>query len=643
MLKFSVAEKCPDLVNEWHPTKNGMLLPSDITIGSGKKVWWICSKGHEWEAVIANRAKGQRCPYCSGKRLIKGENDLQSKYPDIAKEWDYTKNAPLKPSDFMPNTNKTFWWKCSKGHEWEAKANNRVQGKGCPYCAGRRVIVGENDLLTKNPDLAAEWNYEKNYPLRPEDIMAGRNKSAWWKCKHCGFEWEAVINMRNRGAGCPKCARRFHSSFPEQALFFYIHQAYPDAINSYKAIFENNMELDIYIPSLMTGIEYDGEHAHSENRLNKDIRKYQACKSLGIKLIRIREIEYTGDIPICDIQINTHYTNASCNKLNNVIECLSKYITLNIDYDVDRDQTQIFEQIKSVQKARTLEEEYPELAKQWNKEKNGDLSPSMFLSGGGDRVWWKCKKGHEWKASIQPRTKIGVGCPYCSNKKVLSGYNDLATTDPSIAAEWNQEKNQELTPQNVTRSVSKKVFWLCPKGHSYQMRVDHRSSGHGCPYCAGRRAIPGENDFATLFPELIHEWNFELNTGISPNQFLPGSEKKVWWTCQKCGNTWNTIIANRTKGNGCPECGKKKASIRSLEAKMQKNGSLKDWCHSHPDKMYLLDEWDSSNGIQPDTVFPYSHKKASWTCRVCGHHWEQRIDERVMRVNTCSNCRNKHI
>ena len=120
---------------------------------------------------------------------------------------------------------------------------------------------------------------------------------------------------------------------------------------------------------------------------------------------------------------------ASSNKLNYVINRLSKYVALDIDYDVDRDQTQIFEQIKGVQKARTLEEEYPELARQWNTEKNGALTPSMFLSGGGDRVWWKCEKGHECKASIQPRTKTGVGCPYCSNKKVLSGYNDLATTN----------------------------------------------------------------------------------------------------------------------------------------------------------------------------------------------------------------------
>ncbi len=84
----SLGENFLYLVGEWHPTKNGTLQPSDVTIGSGKKVWWKCLNGHEWQAAIANRVKGQGCPYCSGKRLIKGENDLQTKYPDIAREWD---------------------------------------------------------------------------------------------------------------------------------------------------------------------------------------------------------------------------------------------------------------------------------------------------------------------------------------------------------------------------------------------------------------------------------------------------------------------------------------------------------------------------------------------------------------------------
>ena len=77
----------PEIANEWHPSKNGYLTPNDVTTGSGKKVWWQCEKGHEWEAIIKSRAKsGQGCPFCSGKRVCI-DNCLLTLNPELAKEW----------------------------------------------------------------------------------------------------------------------------------------------------------------------------------------------------------------------------------------------------------------------------------------------------------------------------------------------------------------------------------------------------------------------------------------------------------------------------------------------------------------------------------------------------------------------------
>ena len=128
---------------------------------SGKKVWWICNKGHEWQASIAHRNKGRGCPYCAGQKVIKGENDFQTVNPTLAKEWHYEKNNGLTPMDVLPNSGKKVWWKCSKGHEWQASIADRNSGHGCPYCAGKRVLKGYNDLQTVNPTLAKEWHYEK--------------------------------------------------------------------------------------------------------------------------------------------------------------------------------------------------------------------------------------------------------------------------------------------------------------------------------------------------------------------------------------------------------------------------------------------------------------------------------------------------
>ena len=85
-----------------------------------------------------------------------------------------------------------------------------LNGTGCPYCAGKKVLKGYNDLKTVNPTLAKEWNYEKNNGLTPEDVMPNSNKKVWWKCSK-GHEWQAMVINRNKGRGCPKCYREKRS------------------------------------------------------------------------------------------------------------------------------------------------------------------------------------------------------------------------------------------------------------------------------------------------------------------------------------------------------------------------------------------------------------------------------------------------
>ncbi len=197
----------PKLASQWHPSKNSNFTPKDVTINSHRKVWWLGPCGHEWQASIADRNNGRGCPYCSSKKVLRGDNDLQTVNPSLANEWNYEKNDGLTPVDVMPNSDKKVWWKCSKGHEWQATINSRNNGRGCPYCAGQKVIKGINDLQTINPILAKEWNYEKNDGLTPVDVMPNSDKKVWWKCSK-GHEWQATINSRNSGIGCPYCSGR---------------------------------------------------------------------------------------------------------------------------------------------------------------------------------------------------------------------------------------------------------------------------------------------------------------------------------------------------------------------------------------------------------------------------------------------------
>ena len=131
-------------------------------------------------------------------------NSLLFMNPQLAEEWNYEKNGVLKPEEVMPNSHKKVWWKCSKGHEWQATIANRNKGRGCPYCSSNKILKGYNDLATINPKLAKEWNYEKNGDLRPEDFLSNSGKKVWWKCSK-DHEWQATIAHRNKGRGCPIC------------------------------------------------------------------------------------------------------------------------------------------------------------------------------------------------------------------------------------------------------------------------------------------------------------------------------------------------------------------------------------------------------------------------------------------------------
>ena len=537
------------LMSEWNWEKNNELgfVPNTLTLGSHTKTWWKCSKGHEWQASITHRKKGSGCPYCSGRVAIKGENDLQTVNPTLAKEWNYEKNNGLIPLDVMPNSVKKVWWKCNKGHEWQATIDSRNRGNGCPYCSGRFAVKGENDLRTVNPRLATEWNYEKNNGLTPMDVTPNSNKEVWWKCSN-GHEWQSIIANRNKGVGCPICNSERNTSFPEYAIVYYLKKYGLDVIHSFR---EKGYELDVYIPSKKIAIEYDGSFWH-ENKVKKDLEKNQKCKNDGIKLYRIRE-----ELPSMNDSSIDYIVKEDRKDLSKIIkEVLSEIIGTRVDVDLERDGIVIENLRDYMEKENSLLLSNPEVSKEWHYEKNGNLKPEHFSANSNKKVWWKCSNGHEWQAAISTRNK-GHRCPYCLGIKALKGENDLQTVNPTLAEEWHYEKNDGLTPMDVKSNSGKKVWWKCQKGHEWQARIQHRNNGIGCPYCSGRFAVKGENDLQTVNPTLAEEWHYEKNDGLTPMDVKSNSQKKVWWKCSQ-GHEWQAIIANGNKGSGCPVCVREK-------------------------------------------------------------------------------------
>ena len=478
--------------------------------------------------------------------------------------------------------------------------------------------MAEKKYVIDNPALMAEWNLEKNdaLGLQPTVLTTGSEKKAWWTCKK-GHEWQAVIFSRTYGSGCPICTAERHTSFPEYVLVYYLKKYSLEVIQSYKA---NGYELDIYIPLKKTAIEYDGFFWH-KNKTQKDLEKNLKCQNDGIQLYRIRE----GLPPLNDSSID-YIISKDHKDFEEVIKTLlGEIVGYDVDIDLIRDSTSIESLREYIEKENSIAFSNPSIANEWNYEKNGNLKPQHLLPNSQKKVWWKCNQGHEWQATVANRNS-GYGCPYCVGQKVIIGSNDLQTLNPTLAIEWNFEKNKNLVPENFTINSHKKVWWICSKGHEWQAVIKNRNNGNGCPYCAVKKIAKSNNTLQAVNPNLASEWNYEKNNNLTPENVSPNTTKKVWWICNK-GHEWQARIDHRNKGSGCPYCAGQRVLV-----------GINDLQTLNP---VLANEWDyeKNNELTPMDVMPNSHKQVWWKCKQ-GHEWKMSIKDRN-RGCVCPYCSNR--
>ena len=559
----------PEIAEEWNFEKNKELLPTMIPAGSQKKVWWKCSKGHEWQALVVERAvRKTGCPYCANQKVLIGFNDLATTNPELAIEWNYEKNKDLSPKMVVSGSLKKVWWKCSLGHEWQETVVKRTaRGYNCPFCSSHKVLAGFNDLAIKYPDVAKEWHPTKNGSLTPCEVSASSKKKAWWICSK-GHEWQAVIGSRTDSrAGCPICNQEMKTSFPEQAILFYLRKIT-------RAESRNNdfgKEIDVYLPEYKIGIEHNGKFYHKDKK-EADKQKILFFAERNIRIITVAE-GYQNAVHNDIIEYE-----ASTNKesLNWAIRELLKKISLTEMYiDVENDAAEIYSQYIIAEKENSLAVKLPEIAQEWNYEKNGLLTPEMISNASGKKVWWKCSKGHEWQATVNDRKK-GYGCKICGVEKakiakaesiLKNGENTLFNLFPELISEWDYQKNISIDPKRITSRNNRKVWWKCSVcGYEWETAISARTSGSGCPKCAKEKARAsskntrlngGKNTLMSCNPQLCEEWDYEKNNELTPADVTPNSHLKVWWKCSK-GHEWQATIKNRNKGTGCPICRKNK-------------------------------------------------------------------------------------
>lgn len=478
----------------------------------------------------------------------------------LMKEYNYDKNKYVDLNSITLGSGKKIWWKCEKGHSYDMSPNQKSRYNAkCPICQNDRILVGYNDFATTNPELAKEWDYEKNYPLKPNELINAGNKKMWWICPS-GHRYAQTISSRKRGRGCPLCAYGTHTSFPEQALYYYLKDFYPDIINNDRHLI---VELDIFIPSKNIAIEYDGYYAHNNKNI-KDLKKNKICDDNNIVLYRIREDKLNK---LNDSSIDIYCKQNDIVSLEQAIKKLASLLNIELDVNITRDSIKIKELYDNYKKSKNIISVRPELADEWNYKKNGNILPENVYANSSQKFWWKCAKGHEWLASPNKRVSSKRNCPYCAHQIVEFGVNDLKTMYPELAKEWHPTKNGNILPENVNAKTNKKYWWIGSCGHEWDSAVSSRIKGIGCPICSNQRVQKGVNDLFTINPDLLTEWDYEKNN-VMPDSLTIGSGLKVWWKCRECGFSWRNSPSVRKK-SGCPNCSKKIISQKLSKKVMQ--------------------------------------------------------------------------
>lgn len=501
-----LADDYPEIADQWCYELNGELTPNDVASKSSKLVWWTCPDcGRNYRSIISNRTRlGEGCIDCGRKRVgLKNSKPKQKRsvaelYPDLVSEWHPTKNGDMTPYNTAGRSQKNIWWLCSKcGCEYKSKPYSRSRAKfGCPDCKSTHLSelakkpADGQSLAEAYPEIAAEWHPEKNNGIKASDICKRTNVNYWWKCSICGNEWKAAPSNRvGEHSGCPECSKKLRVSFPEKALAFYLSQHFTDLEENAKPDFLNGtgFELDIWIPSINTAVEYDGQAWHKN--AERDLKKNKVCNDAGIRLIRVRESECAtldDELSIIILRSDCRGTNDLSDAIN---ECMRIILGVAQDVDVERDYQHIASKVFATIETGSIVELYPDVASEWHPTKNGDLVPSMFTPGTITKVWWQCSVcGYEYRTRIAHRCN-GHGCRRCASKKNAikkakpTPGESLRDKFPDIAEEWHPYKNDDKTPDKVKCGSRVRVWWQCSNcSKEWETTVATRTQA-GHKYC----------------------------------------------------------------------------------------------------------------------------------------------------------------
>lgn len=639
----NLVKEFPSLAAEWDYEKNGDLDPTHITNTYGPKVHWKCPQGpdHEWQRIIGERIKsGQGCPFCSNKK-VSVTNCLAVLRPDLAKEWHESKNEKT-PSDYVIGSGARIWWRCSKvpTHNWQIRICDRTDGSNgskCPYC--RKIIATPDyNLVTEFPEIAAQWHPTKNDKSLPEEYFPSTLKKVWWKCsKGPDHEWRSSISTRTgkRKAGCPYCANKKLSitnslaavssdicifwdttknkKLPSQIIYGSRSPKYyfkcPVATDHKwtdspkdaserggcpfcnKTRVSSTYNLSVVFPRVAALWDYKRNYPKRPEDFvpNSHERVYWQCKRFSSHTWRSTinaRAQRDGHCPKC-----TRATSAP------ELRILAELSSLKV-------------QVKQRHRINKIEIDL--------------YFPRLKLGIEYDGVFYHKDKHDKDTRKNRDLARYGINIIRVREKPL----EKISDWDIQIKAAGINKRDLGQLVMTIQQLSDRPIQGVKKYLQATQFINDHIYREYLQAY---PDPIAGQS-FADLYPEVAKEWDYKKNYPLTPNNFLPSSSSmKFWWVCDKCGGSYDMLIASKTKPKrGCPFCSRHRVS------------RLNRLSEIYP---HLVGEWHPTlNGeVTPDDKSKGSRWIAWWQCKLDSSHiYDMAIQSRTgSRPQSCPYCARK--
>lgn len=611
----------PDLVSEWSPKNE--ISPFEITENSKREVEWVCHKGHTWVSRVATRSKGYGfCRDCFpfGK-AIKSFADVHS---DLRKHYS---NKNLTPFNIHSQREYTHAiWICDEGHEFNDTflAIDR-RGFRCPVCSGREIVSGYNDFKTLYPEYARDYDEVKNALPANKISPKSSDMGTWWRCEK-GHSYHRSVRSHIVWRGvCPVCSRHVFVAGVNDLL-----TAYPRIADIWDYDRNGRGPEEVYDSN-------PNYHAFICNKGHHYSAKIQQVADNDFSCLICDNIKFDGSInslAVLKPELAKEWSPNNARGVDTVRptyrmsalwicpNCKGEYRAAIADRDIGDELCPFCADKKILVGLNDLRTTHPDLVSEWSS--NNVKGPEQYWKKSQEYVKWVCHVCHgEYSAIIKNREFNDNACPYCNRSKLLTGFNDLLTTNKQLASEWSPDN--ERTPDTVCHTYWLTVKWICPDcGGEYFAPIKDREVGDdACPYCNSNIVLPGNNDLLTVYPALAAEWS--PSNERNPDSVCRDFKEKVRWICPDCGGEYSAKIAEREVGDeACPYCNR-----GNLLA------GLNDLATTDPG---LAKEWSRNNDKPASSVRRNYVYRALWICTDCGNDYRASVCDREIDDKLCPYC-----